>query len=474
MKITLMSPGKTISEALADAGLMAPELPCGGKGLCGKCRIMAKGALEPPGETEKKLLGVMTAENDGYEVRLACLAVMRGETEVMFDAPESPRGADAADHGRQQKKPDLLAALDIGTTNIEAEFFDMSGNRLSGAVIPNPQRRYGADVISRIGADKEHHTELVSGLRQAISDLFASSGGRVVRSVAVGNTTMLHFFADRDVSGMGAYPFTPETLFGEEITIPEIPDCAFYLPRCVSAFVGADVVCSLLEASPGRNERVLVADLGTNGEIMLYNKGRILCASTAAGPALEGAEISCGMRAVKGAVDNVRWNGKSFLCHVIGDGEAKGICGSGLISAAAAMLGSGVMDVSGYIEAPVTLAPGVVLTEDDIRALQLAKSAIRAGIDTLEKHCPGKTDRICLAGGFGSGIDISLCERIGLLPRYDGARYDILGNASLKGAARILTGGTTEYDMLAKSAELIPLAENSFFTDSYIENMLFP
>ena len=143
-------------------------------------------------------------------------------------------------------------------------------------------------------------------------------------------------------------------------------------------------------------------------------------------------------------------------------------------SAAAAILDAGVMDTSGYIEFPVTLAPGVTLTEEDIRALQLAKSAIRAGIDTLEKHCPGKTTRVCLAGGFGSGIDIGLCERIGLLPEYDDARYDILGNASLKGAARILTCGTEKYDALVKNAELVPLAEDPVFTESYIENMLFP
>ena len=275
-----------------------------------------------PGESERKLLAD-AAPADGYSIRLACLAVMSGEAEIIVDIPEIRAGRPAPD--KLSEKPEILAALDIGTTNIEAEFFDMSGTRLSGAVIPNPQRSFGADVISRIGADAEHHAELVSELRRAIAELFSSSAGKVVRAVAVGNTTMLHFFADRNVSGMGAYPFTPETLFGEEITIPEIPDCVFYLPGCVSAFVGADVVCSLLEAAPEKDERIIIADLGTNGEIMLYNKGRILCASTAAGPALEGAEISCGMRAVDGAVENVTWNGKNFVCHVIGGGEARGM-----------------------------------------------------------------------------------------------------------------------------------------------------
>ena len=152
VKIKFNSPGKTIAEALADAGLITPELPCGGNGLCGKCRVPAKGALEPPGESERKLLAD-AAPADGYSIRLACLAVMSGEAEIIVDIPEIRAGQPAPD--KLSEKPEILAALDIGTTNIEAEFFDMSGTRLSGAVIPNPQRSFGADVISRIGADAE-------------------------------------------------------------------------------------------------------------------------------------------------------------------------------------------------------------------------------------------------------------------------------------------------------------------------------
>ncbi len=438
--------------------LLKLDSPCGGNGKCGKCRVRVSGELSEPTEFEAKILGDMLSE--GW--RLACQTYVLGEFSVDGESGTS----DVSESETEcTEKGELV--IDIGTTTIEARFLTDSTKKERSML--NPQRRFGADVISRIGAADTYSNELTNELRMALKHLTA--GFEYDRAVICGNTTMLHFLTGADVSGMAAYPFEPQSLFGEWYDGESLGLCGkIYLPRCVSAFVGADTTCAVLSAAPKYDEPTLIVDLGTNGELAYCINGRTICASTAAGPALEGADISCGMRAEVGAIDSVRFIPEradddihaAFEVHTVGGAEPRGICGSGLISVVAALLDADVLDESGYLDGPFEIAPKVFLTPQDIRAFQLAKSAIRTGIDLISDDF----ERLCIAGNFGRGLDISACVRTGLLPECK--NVDILGNAALKGAEMLLFGA--EDNICAK---YIDLAADERFNEAFTENLLF-
>jgi uncharacterized 2Fe-2S/4Fe-4S cluster protein (DUF4445 family) len=483
MKIKLNDKGKTLAEA---AKL---SQPCGGMGKCGKCRVKVSGALSPPTARERELLG-----NSLGEWRLACQAVCLGECSIHSDLTDQMhRIIKLTDTGIiADSVSDITcsvnAVVDIGTTTLEAALFDANRVKLASVSALNPQRRFGADVITRIGSAAAHASELALELRQAVAELVgalinhAGMDGHPIRKLVVtGNTVMLHFFAGLDTSGMKAYPFTPQSLFGKCIN-PSIlrevsPDTSeigeIYLPSCVSAFIGADMICAIFKAKPKPNEVCFVVDIGTNGEMALITGESIVCASTAAGPALEGAEISCGMRAEPGAIDSVRYRDGKIVCTTIGDEPARGICGSGLVMAAAALLDAGLLTSDGYLAEPYELCGGVYITQEDIRKLQLAKAAIRAGIEIL---LGGKTpDRFCIAGNFGSHLDLDACRRIGLIPDFgDNVRIEMLGNAALDGAALLLDEvSRAECTEIAKSAKVISLEDSERFTELFVDHMLF-
>ncbi len=430
------------------------ERPCGGLGLCGNCRVDASRLALPlsePSETERRSLG------DELErgIRLACQAQVKNA--------ELPSKSEE----KQVKSSEIrrgVAIIDIGTTTLEAKLLTDSGEL---ALKPrlNPQRLYGADVITRIGAAREHSSELTSSLRAELRAMLA--GCDVTRAVVTGNTVMLHFLCGLDVSGMACDPFTPASLFGITASGRELGlgfDGEVYLPSCSSAFVGADTTCAVLAAKPKSDENLLLVDLGTNGELALSRHGVVTACSTAAGPALEGADISCGMRAEPGAISRVKFANGRLELEVIGDCTPRGICGSGLIAATAALLDAGILGSDGNLTEPVELAPDVTLTPEDMRALRLAKSAIRTGIDLLTRG--ERVDRLCLAGNFGRGLDLRGCVRIGLIP--DGIRVEILGNAALEGA-RLIANGALE----PARFEYVPLVDDAEFFDRFCENLLF-
>ena len=217
----------------------------------------------------------------------------------------------------------------------------------------------------------------------------------------------------------------------------------------------------------------LLCDIGTNGELVFAKDGKITCTSTAAGPALEGAEISCGMTAGRGAVDRVRITDGHLSVSAIEDAPAIGICGSGLISAAAALLDLGVLEPSGYLEAPFKISEGVTLLPADIRKLQAAKAAIHAGIEILTRE--SIPDRVVIAGGFGHYLDIGDCIRIGLLPEWVHGRTVSVGNAALTGACMMLQNSELieEAESFAKAAELCELDLCGEFPDKYVESIIF-
>lgn len=472
-----VEPGVRIADALRANGFSVVS-PCGGRGVCGKCAVMLDGAVSDPTPSELKA-----------GVRLACQAVVLGDAEVILPREHVMEGIELGSGSLSAPAPmegRYGAAVDIGTTTIALNLYDLqNGECLSRCGIPNPQRSVAADVMSRIGAAMAGSSGLLQDqvcaavntlLAQACS--FAGIDPSLVGSMtAAGNTTMLYLLTGRDPSALSHAPFKADHLFDETL-----PICGkkTYLPRCMHAFVGADITCAVLASGMCREEKTaLLCDIGTNGEIALWKDGTLLVTSTAAGPAFEGAGISCGCGSVRGAVDSVAVCRGMPVIHVIGGEEAIGICGSGLIDAVAAALELGIVDETGCMaQEYLSLAPAVRLYGADIRAVQLAKAAIAAGIETLLDEAdvrPEDIDVFYIAGGFGSHMNLKSAAAIGLFPEMLTSRAVPLGNAALYGAAQMLLdrGAQEEGRKIAGLARHVSLGGNPRFNMNYMEHMMF-
>lgn len=282
-------------------------------------------------------------------------------------------------------------------------------------------------------------------------------------------------------------PFVRQPLFTRwaqagEVELASVPSARVYLPRCMSAFVGADITTALLcSGLCERPNSALLADIGTNGELALWHGGRLRCCSTAAGPVFEGAGISCGMQGVAGAVSHVLWENGAVRCRTIGGGEPRGICGSGIIDAAAVFCGQGIIDETGAFTGGRTdyaLATGVTVTQKDIRMLQLGKSAVCAGIRTLLEAAgltPEALTELSVAGGFGTYLDIRNAAAIGLYPAELEGKTKVLGNAALAGAALLLLAEpyVQKSCALAQQAETVDLSTSAVFMAHYVDCMEF-
>ncbi len=531
--------GATLLEALG--GLETTfYAPCAGRGTCGKCRVIASGDLAPPTAAERAHL---TQEELASGVRLACQARLQGDAIVSPAATGAGAGASTsagavaawglqraplgeplvqtgvddvgpAAAGRDGGERRVCGvAVDIGTTTIVAYLADLGSRAMMGAAsAPNPQARHGADVVSRLsfaatGAGLETlRKEVVGAVDGLIARLIRESGtraDRVLALVVVGNTVMHHLFLGISPATLGTYPFTPATrehleLAAREAGLLSLNDQArlIMLP-VIAGFVGSDALAVALACGMREDAApTLAVDIGTNGEILLAGRGRILACSAAAGPALEGAGISCGMIAGPGAIDHVSVvdgpAGADLALHVIGAGPAAGICGSGLVSLVAALRRAGVLEASGRFasarSAPlaqrlvagsdgvrfiVATEPQIALTQRDARQLQLAKAAIRAGADILMRELgvtPDDLESIILAGAFGTYLDPEAAIDIGLLPRSDRARVVSVGNAAGEGAVLALTSKAAYLEALrlAGRVEHIDLGSHEGFQDAFV------
>lgn len=451
--------------------------PCGGRGVCGKCAVMLHGNVSQPNEAEQKA-----------GTRLSCQAILLGDAEVWLADTQVNR---IETLGKLTEIGNPLgqgigAAVDIGTTTLVMELFDLkTGRSLGTAVRMNPQRSVAADVMGRIGAAMEGQGEfLQSQIREAITRMRAeacSAAGVKEQSIDVmvvaGNTTMLYLLTGRNPDSLSHAPFEADTLFGGEA---RLLDTRVYYPPCMNAFVGADITCAVLASGIHESlQTALLCDIGTNGEIALWKDGRLSVTSTAAGPAFEGAGISCGCGSVDGAIDRV-WveNGEIHL-HTIGDMSAVGICGSGLIDAVAAFLETEQIDETGACETDtLPLRDEVALLPKDIRAVQLAKAAIAAGIQTLLETAGVSEDEIStlyIAGGFGSHLNVVSAAAIGLIPKSLQERVQVIGNGSLAGAAAILLNQNQKAlaQKLAEESTHINLGGNPRFNTNYMEQIRF-
>lgn len=478
--------GTTLSRLLP--GL---EQPCSGKGICGKCKVRAEGALSPLSPQEERHLTVFDLA-DG--LRLACCATVQGDCRVeRLDA--SPVAV--VTHSAAGETPAVSAldgygvAVDIGTTTLAARLYAPDGALLAERGMLNPQTAYGADVLSRVEAARNGHAADLAaavrdGLRRLLADLTTAAGisaDAVTAAVITGNTVMMTLLTQGDVTPFTAAPFACERLFGETLPAAALGldglTCPVYLTPCVSAFFGGDAVCALLASglldSP---DTALLADIGTNGEMALWHDGKLYACSTAAGPAFEGVGISCGMTAREGAIHAVDVVNGALYPRVIGGGAARGLCGSGLIDAAACLLTVGELTPEGTLDAPAPLAADVALTPADIRALQLSKSAIRSGMDTLLHTAAIGAEQVTAlypAGGFGSYLNPRSAACIGLWPALWTDRVRPLGNAALEGASRLLRDPALRFRAERLAGEIIPveLATDPYFADAFIKNLAF-
>ena len=453
----------TVLQAQITAGLH-PDAPCGGKGTCGKCRVTI----------------------DGREV-LACQTLVDRDLTVLTEAEEAEyilTTGLAVTTTPEGRYPYVLA-FDIGTTTVVAYLMDgHSGRLMETASCKNPQGQFGADVISRIEHSLQGGSqELAFCIRETMGGLTNELCARTGISEAeigvvsiVGNTAMHHLLLNIDPRPLVTPPYMPNVFEAMELD----RGCQVRILPNIAGFVGGDTVgCMVATRFDQLEELSLMIDIGTNGEMVLGDKNRRIACSTAAGPAFEGAKISCGMRGAEGAVDHVWLEDGEVRYHVIGETEPEGLCGSGLLDLVAVLLELEVIDESGYLEEKeYTLCDNVVLTQKDIREVQLAKAAIRAGIELLAEKLRTEVDRIrkvYLAGAFGNYLTPASACRIGMIPPVLLDRIQPIGNAAGEGA-KLCALNREEYlysQKLAKETEFLELASLPQFQDCYVDALEF-
>ena len=479
-KSVTVKAGTTVLQAEIAAS-MVPDAPCGGQGKCGKCRILLDGeevlACRTPVEKDCEVRPVLEGKkraqilNDGLFRSVAC------------EPGSLPEGTEAP----------ALAAVDLGSTTVVAYLMDgRTGELLSTKSTLNPQRQYGADVVMRCGYVLEHGPEALSScIREAIDRLLgeaAAEAGRrkedIVKIIMAGNACMHHLFLELPVDTLVRAPYVPKV---KDTVKTEASGCGIHvcqnaqliwLPN-IGGFVGADTTACMLAAEfDKREELTLMVDIGTNGEMVLGNREGYTVCSTAAGPAFEGAKITCGMRGSDGAIDHVYLENSEVKFHVIGGGKPAGICGSGLLDAVHCLLQTGWIREDGYMKEPWHFSDEVYLCQKDVRELQLAKAAIAAGVQLLcrKRGCRIEEIRtLLLAGAFGNYLDPDSACGIGLLPEALRDRIVPVGNAAGAGA-RLAVLSEREFaraEEMAAKAGFLELATEPDFMDVYVDEMSY-
>jgi len=521
--------GTLLSDALRMGGVHL-DMPCGGRGRCGKCAVLVE-----YGSGSESSGAKASGERPAPERRLACQFRVDRDVTVFVPAippavpleagvPDSMNAIETMRANRPAayfgsvdpwitlpaSGPAAGLAIDLGTTSIALSLVDLrTGEELASSARPNPQAAFGADIMSRLlyatSRSRNNGTLqrlALESITDAFSELLKASGLRredVLGAVLVANTAMHHLALGLSVKDLSVHPYTAATLKPREADIPGLP--RLYAPPVVWSFVGSDLVAAAIAtgiagciagavAVEDPVTRLLI-DVGTNSEVLLSHQGRLYACSAPAGPAFEGGEISQGMLALPGAVFEVSDN---FELSVVGGGQPKGICGSGIVDTIAALLRAGVLDENGLMRAEqpfadriihetdgslkFMLAPGLFLTQKDIRAVQLAKGALRCAVDALLDEAgavASQIDAVYLAGAFGTSLRVENALEIGLVPPIAPARVKQVGNGAIQGAKAILLSACAkaEAERLAKAIRHVDLASLEDFQDRFLASLSF-
>jgi uncharacterized 2Fe-2S/4Fe-4S cluster protein (DUF4445 family) len=528
--------GQMLLEALISAGIFL-RADCGGKRRCGKCMLKipqtSHKAVSTPDESEAKYLG---AKELAAGSRLACCTEVLGD--ISIEIPETSRLSPEV----AQKGPTILfdklsalkpaqasdtneygLAVDLGTTTIAVYLCNLSSAEVTASIsVRNPQVLFGDDVMSRIGAVGQNQ-DLLARLQKMVIKAIEWGTNSLCRStridskaiqsmVVVGNTTMIHLFVGVDPTSIGMFPYNPQFVEEQIFSAAKVgfrfnPNTEIRTLPLITGFIGADIVGAALAAElsytrPG----TMLVDVGTNGEIMFLGKDGLMATSCATGPAFEGAAIRHGMHAVSGAIDAVKINSTAQVsCSVIqkDPGNPKkiaGLCGTGVVSAVAELLRSGMVLQDGAFnrdsnstrlqtdenDAPEFILAGpegteddrvITFTQKDVRAIQLAKGALRTGIDLLCQDAGiERPKKILLAGAFGSYIHKKDALTIGMFPEISEADIEVVGNAA--GAGAILTlfdeSLATQAKELKQTTQVLDLASHPNFQEIFINSLSFP
>lgn len=502
---------KNLMQILNNYNIDLPFI-CAGKGICGKCGIqLIKGSLIIT-QTDKKFYSTQELE-EGY--RLACAAYPYEDIEILLFNNEKNIEAVSTytkfnDLAIKQSSDSLNlheygVAIDIGTTTIALELINITEKKsIKTYTLINHQRIFGADVISRIdysikGNKKELRNIIQKDVLEGLTALFNTlkidkNNIKINKIIISANTVMIHLLMGFDCEGLGMFPFTPFTLKKLEYSFNEVFESdllktdVLIMPS-ISAYIGADITSGLLMCNFDKKDSIqMLIDIGTNGEMAIGNQNKILCTSASAGPALEGGNISCGIGSIDGAISKVNIEHDTVYYTTIGTKPPLGICGSGVIDITAEALKNNFIDSTGLlkeelfdegIKVAVTIKGKTInFTQKDFRQVQMAKAAIRAGIDTLIKEygCSIEDiDTIYISGGFGYHININNAITIGLLPKTFKGKIRIIGNSSLGGASYYLLDNESDkrIEKIINLTQEIYLANDNNFNELYINSMYF-
>ncbi|PMQ01256.1 MAG: 2Fe-2S ferredoxin [Dictyoglomus sp. NZ13-RE01] len=538
--------------------------PCGGKGLCGKCKVkIEKGNVSPLTEVEKSFLREYEIKNN---VRLACQVFIEDEVYVAPLEDERniniltnflleayyPINPEVKVKAFKLEKPDLTnqtsyhdrllsyfdnkykianiflirkipdyfknnnflgnvivykdeiidireesfndplgLAIDLGTTTIVMKILSLSnGREIWNTSFRNPLNVFGADVISLIGYTMENERgidtlnyTLVSEIKERLKNFQRLSD--IYEIALSGNPTMTHIFIGVNPESISFSPYIP--VFTSSLTFDALslnfhninPFSKIYTFPLISGYVGGDILAGILAIQLWREDgNVIFIDMGTNGEIVLKSGDIIYSCATACGPAFEGGNISMGMNAEEGAIDHVWVDEGKLRFSTIGESRERGMCGTGLIDVVAKGLELGLIDNTGKIKGGEIELGNVKILQKDIREFQLAKSAIRSGIEILLREAGIKVedvDKIFLAGAFGSFINIENTIKVGLIPKIERRKVIPVGNSSLKGAELVLLNKHYKKiaELLSKRVKYTELSSRKDFQDLFVEFMYF-
>lgn len=501
--------GESLLECFLRSADVFIDAPCAGNGRCGKCRVqIVKGDI--PISSQDKV--IFSPDELAKNFRLACCAKPTTDCTLQFignnEAPFQviSDSSLALPVGTIQDDSRFGIAIDIGTTTIAVQLIDLvQHTQIETASSINHQRAYGSDVISRMMASNEGKKDaLRSTIQHDILDCLQSIlnnlakldilPNRIETMAITANTTMIHLLCGLSCESLGVFPFTPVEIGTIEKSFATLFDspllnCPVTILPGISTYVGADIVSGMNALGFAQSESInLLVDLGTNGEMAIGNKDRVLCTSVAAGPAFEGGNISCGTGSIPGAISSITITDDNKVDYkTISDKPPAGICGTGVVECVAELLRTNLIDETGALDDGLddgffittsTNDSNIRFTQKDVREIQLAKSAVRAGMEVLISEYGidyAQINKVYIAGGFGFKLDHKKAIEIGMFPSGLADKIESAGNTSLLGAVQYLLNPNskkTVKNIVAISTE-IALSTNPMFNDLYMEHMMF-